>query len=954
MSEAENMGVSPSQVSSQTKSYSCPSQTKLENTHEFTAEYNCGGYSEEKHKLESEIIQTEARDSGAAVLQSGAGETVEPSTEDVTNNSFTDLDPPPEDARGATFDESSRPILTAIDQKLEPGASSVNTACTHGESSKATDSGILQDEPGNTNAAPSSCIANETSQASLENLANNSCTEDVGPPHGDASTGNQIDKSSHPQQTISGHTLELLSDRACCEPSEEREKPGSEISENESTGIDTELYSGIAIENSELLTQLVTRSSPIKHVGLLPGDSIIIPANEEKRPTHDDEDKGPDHEHLETPSRVAIGITRRGRPSGKSASRLSRKIYMLRSLRSSDRVLRSRSQEKPKAPESSNNSGNVNSTGDKKGKRRKKRRGKNIVADEYSKIRAHLRYLLNRMSYEQSLITAYSGEGWKGLSLEKLKPEKELQRATSEITRRKVKIRDLFQHIDSLCSEGRFPSSLFDSEGQIDSEDIFCAKCGSKDLNADNDIILCDGACDRGFHQFCLIPPLLREDSNALSTSLMALIPPDDEGWLCPGCDCKVDCIDLLNDSQGTNISISDSWEKVFPEAAATASGQKLDHNFGPSSDDSDDNDYDPDGPDIDKKSQEEESSSDESDFTSASDEFKAPPDGKEYLGLSSDDSEDDYDPDAPVLEEKLKQESSSSDFTSDSEDLAATINSDGLSLEDECHMPIEPRGVSNGRKSKFDGKKMQSLNSELLSMLEPDLCQDESATVSGKRNVDRLDYKKLYDFNFVFLRSVKETYGNISTSSDDDYTDTVGPRKRRKNTGDVATVTANGDATVTENGMNSKNMNQELKENKRNPERGTCQNSSFQETNVSPAKSYVGASLSGSSGKSGRPSAYKKLGEAVTQKLYSYFKENQYPDRAAKASLAEELGITFEQVNKWFVNARWSFNHSSSTGTSKAESASGKGSCDGQVRDSKLKNRKGNKQKTNTPKSRR
>jgi hypothetical protein len=125
-------------------------------------------------------------------------------------------------------------------------------------------------------------------------------------------------------------------------------------------------------------------------------------------------------------------------------------------------------------------------------------------------------------------------------------------------------------------------------------------------------------------------------------------------------------------------------------------------------------------------------------------------------------------------------------------------------------------------------------------------------------------------------------------------------------------------------------------------------------------------------------------------QRLYSYFKENQYPDRAAKASLAEELGITFEQViqmgncfihskiysyglkirehsftlflprsclmqvNKWFVNARWSFNHSSSTGTSKAESASGKGSCDGQVRDSESKNRKSNKQKTNTPKSRR
>ena len=47
---------------------------------------------------------------------------------------------------------------------------------------------------------------------------------------------------------------------------------------------------------------------------------------------------------------------------------------------------------------------------------------------------------------------------------------------------------------------------------------IFCAKCGSKDLTLDNDIILCDGACERGFHQFCLEPPLLKEDSNFQTT----------------------------------------------------------------------------------------------------------------------------------------------------------------------------------------------------------------------------------------------------------------------------------------------------------------------------------------------------------------------------------------------------------------------------------------------------
>lgn len=48
----------------------------------------------------------------------------------------------------------------------------------------------------------------------------------------------------------------------------------------------------------------------------------------------------------------------------------------------------------------------------------------------------------------------------------------------------------------------------------LSSLQIFCAKCGSKDLTLEDDIILCDGACERGFHQFCLDPPLSKEDSN--------------------------------------------------------------------------------------------------------------------------------------------------------------------------------------------------------------------------------------------------------------------------------------------------------------------------------------------------------------------------------------------------------------------------------------------------------
>lgn len=47
-----------------------------------------------------------------------------------------------------------------------------------------------------------------------------------------------------------------------------------------------------------------------------------------------------------------------------------------------------------------------------------------------------------------------------------------------------------------------------------------------------------------------------------------------------------------------------------------------------------------------------------------------------------------------------------------------------------------------------------------------------------------------------------------------------------------------------------------------------------------------------------------------MTRRLYESFKENQYPDRLMKEKLANELGLTPQRVDKWFGNARWSFNH--------------------------------------------
>ncbi|XP_039002775.1 pathogenesis-related homeodomain protein-like [Hibiscus syriacus] len=61
-----------------------------------------------------------------------------------------------------------------------------------------------------------------------------------------------------------------------------------------------------------------------------------------------------------------------------------------------------------------------------------------------------------------------------------------------------------------------------------------------------------------------------------------------------------------------------------------------------------------------------------------------------------------------------------------------------------------------------------------------------------------------------------------------------------------------------------------------------------------SPAKSPVGAGTPGSRSKQAGSSTYKILGESATQGLHKSFKQNQYPDRSAKESLAKELGVTF------------------------------------------------------------
>ncbi|KAK4258817.1 hypothetical protein QN277_005220 [Acacia crassicarpa] len=577
----------------------------------------------------------------------------------------------------------------------------------------------------------------------------------------------------------------------------------------------------------------------------------ISGANEQLDPPSQDVAKG------SSPNSLQRNSTRASRAwLGGKDRRTARSLKKKYLLRSSDRVLRSRVREKPKPPQSNTDPVNLDHAVENRRKRRKNKVRGRRVTDEFSRIRARLRYFLSRVSYEQNLIDAYSGEGWKGYSLEKLKPEKELQRAKSKILSFKLKIRDLFRHLDTLCAEGRLPQSLFDSEGEICSEDIFCAKCRSKDLTTGNDIILCDGACDRGFHQLCLEPPLLSEN-----------IPPDDEGWLCPGCDCKDDCFDLLNDSFGTSLSICDSWERVFPEAAAAA-GNKVDDNLGLPSDDSGDDDYNPDVAE-DEDVEGGKSSSDESEEASASEKMGASRNEDPYSGLPSEDSEDnDYDPNAVDHEKDVAEESSSSDFTSDSEDLADVVKGNALSRQDNYPVPAS-------------------------SLPELDPGEEDSAPVFGKRLIERLDYKKLYD----------ETYKNASsdTSDDEDWTASPGSSRKKKATSKGPSVSPNGKTSIPDH----------MPKGTENTPKSNSRPTKVENMDNSPTKSLEGSKRVGSNDKKRGSSTHKRLGEDVVKVLHKNFKENQYPDRATKESLAQELGLTFNQVSKWFENARWSFRNS-------------------------------------------
>ncbi|XP_021774286.1 pathogenesis-related homeodomain protein-like [Chenopodium quinoa] len=218
--------------------------------------------------------------------------------------------------------------------------------------------------------------------------------------------------------------------------------------------------------------------------------------------------------------------------------------------------------------------------------RKQKRKKDKVALDEAAQLQRRARYLLVKMKLEQSLIDAYVGEGWKGQSREKIKPEKELQRAMNQILKCKLGIRDTIHQLDLLASVGKIDDSLISPDGSVHHEHIFCKKCKSQDVSEDNDIILCDGTCNCAFHQKCIDPPLATID-----------IPPEDEGWFCKYCDSKMEILEATNAHLGTQFSADSTWQDIFKEEAnlSGVGTRDLHPEEEWPDDESDDNDYDPD-----------------------------------------------------------------------------------------------------------------------------------------------------------------------------------------------------------------------------------------------------------------------------------------------------------------------------------------------------------------------
>ena len=153
------------------------------------------------------------------------------------------------------------------------------------------------------------------------------------------------------------------------------------------------------------------------------------------------------------------------------------------------------------------------------------------------------------MRYPLAFIEAYEADGWRKSSRDKLRPNKELEIEHRKIVKGKRALIDGLRELKALNAHDPVvpPQAVF--------EDVHCSRCGSTDIEPDNDILLCDSpGCHRAYHQKCQTPIVLT-----------AKIPAGAELWFCEVCLSIFECLKSINSVFGTTY---ESTHDLFPELA--------------------------------------------------------------------------------------------------------------------------------------------------------------------------------------------------------------------------------------------------------------------------------------------------------------------------------------------------------------------------------------------------
>eukprot|EP00798_Chlamydomonas_sp_ICE-L_P011453 gene11453-34163_t len=145
------------------------------------------------------------------------------------------------------------------------------------------------------------------------------------------------------------------------------------------------------------------------------------------------------------------------------------------------------------------------------------------TAAKFSSLLAKVKRLVGRMRTEEHKLIALGAEGWRGASREKVQLKEEIKKSRAQMETCREGIRECLLECDEPKGYNcRIPKEAFDSDGEVDADAILCSLCSHQESYDDNDIILCDGSCNRAYHEKCFDPPLVAADL------------PEDEGWLCP------------------------------------------------------------------------------------------------------------------------------------------------------------------------------------------------------------------------------------------------------------------------------------------------------------------------------------------------------------------------------------------------------------------------------------